>query len=102
MAKLVGMIAAVGVLAFGSLAAAQQDDSARAKALFEQGMAHFNLEEFDQAIDKWQDGFRIRPVPEFLYNIGQAHRLSGRNEKALGFYQRYLSMNPKARNRAEV
>jgi tetratricopeptide (TPR) repeat protein len=96
----------LGLLLFSSLPAeAQQppvDESAQAKALYSKGMAHFQLEEYDAAIEKWQEGFRIRPVPEFLYNIGQAYRLSRRPEKALSFYQKYLRMAPKAPNRSEV
>lgn len=65
-------------------------------------MAHFNLEEWDKAISAWEDGFRIKPVPEFLYNIGQAYRLSKRPERAIAFYQKYLRMSPKAANRGEV
>ncbi len=65
-------------------------------------MGHFQLEEYDQAIEKWEEGFRIKPVPEFLYNIAQAYRLSKRPEKALSFYQKYLRASPTAKNRAEV
>jgi iron complex outermembrane receptor protein len=78
------------------------DDAAQARSFYEKGMAHYQLEEYDAAIEKWEAGFRIRPVPEFLYNIAQAHRLAKRLEKAVSFYRKYLNMNPKAPNRAEV
>lgn len=80
----------------------EADETVKAKALYSRGMAHFQLEEWDQAIEKWEEGFRIRPVPEFLYNIAQAYRLSKRSEKALSFYQKYLRMGQKVANRAEV
>jgi tetratricopeptide (TPR) repeat protein len=84
------------------LGARAEDDAAEARTLYDRGMAHFRLEEYDQAIDKWQQGFRLRPVPEFLYNIAQAYRLSKRNEKARSFYKKYLDMDPNAPNKAQV
>jgi len=82
--------------------AVESPDAAQARALYEKGMARFHLEEYDAAIELWEAGFRIRPVPELLYNIAQAHRLAKRPDKALGFYQKFLRLNPKASNRAEV
>ncbi|HEX4462113.1 MAG TPA: tetratricopeptide repeat protein [Polyangia bacterium] len=82
--------------------AAADDTAAQAKKLYERGMAHFQLAEYDDAIARWQEGFRIKPVPEFLYNIGQAYRLSSRPEKAVQNYRAYLRMQPDATNRAEV
>jgi len=98
----------VVLLAFGGLATAQQpamsteERAATAKQFFETGMAHFQLEEYDRAVEAWESGFRLRPVAQFLYNIGQAHRLAKRYEKALSFYKKYLNMEPKAANKAEV
>ncbi len=93
---------ALALLSSAAPAAEPTDDASQAKAFFEKGMAHFQLEEYDAAIEKWEAGFRIRPVPEFLYNIAQAYRLSRRHDRALSFYQKYLRMSPKAPNRADV
>ncbi len=95
------MVAAAALIGFAPGARAE-DDSAQAKTLYDKGMANFQLEEYDAAIEKWQAGFRIKPAPEFLYNIAQAYRLSKRPELALSFYQKYLRVNPKATNKAEV
>jgi iron complex outermembrane receptor protein len=83
-------------------AQAADDDAAKAHSLFDKGMAHFHLEEYPQAIEKWEEGFRVKPVPEFLYNIAQAYRLSKQPDKAIAFYKKYLRMKPDAPNRAEV
>jgi iron complex outermembrane receptor protein len=100
MIRVLGLIA---VLLTVLPAYGQTDDRAvQAKQHYETGMAHFQLEEWDKAIEEWQAGFRIKPVAQFLYNIAQAYRLSKRPEKALSFYQKYLHMDPKAPNRAEV
>lgn len=80
----------------------EEDRAAKARVHYETGMAHFNLEEWDAAIAEWEEGYRIKPVPEFLFNIAQAYRKSSRYERALTFYQRYLRLAPKTENRAEV
>src|SRR3954471_8838053 len=93
------------VLLFAPVARAQQPVDERASLAqrhYENGMGHFQLEEWDKAIDEWKEGFRIKPVSQFLYNIAQAYRLSKRPEPALSFYQKYLRMDPKAANKAEV
>jgi hypothetical protein len=82
--------------------AARADDTQRAKELFQQGTTLFNLGEFDKAIQAWQDGYKAKPDPGFLYNIGQAYRLKGDAAKAVFFYRGYLRNSPKAPNRAEI
>ena len=93
---------ALALLAAPGVSRADDEDAAKAKNFYEKGMARFQLEEYDAAIGLWEDGFRLRPVPEFLYNIAQAHRLSNRPEKALAFYRKYLSMAPNAPNHNDV
>jgi hypothetical protein len=84
-------------------AAHAKDDATRhAKELFEQGTTLFNLGQFDKAIEAWQEGYKAKPDPGFLYNIGQAYRLKGDPAKAIFFYRGYLRTSPKAPNRADV
>ena len=96
---------ALGLLIVVSLARADQAPDPRAqeaKQRYESGMAHFNLQEWDAAIKEWKAGYLAKPVPQFLYNIAQAYRLSKHYEDALTFYQSYLRADPHAPNRAEV
>jgi tetratricopeptide (TPR) repeat protein len=99
-----GALRFAAILLCLSLAASAraEDDAAAARTLYDRGMAHFRLEEYDQAIEKFEAGFRLRPAPEFLYNIAQAYRLTKRNEKARSFYKKYLLMDPEAPNKAQV
>jgi hypothetical protein len=91
------------VLALALLpAVARADETQRAKELFTQGTTLFNLGEFDKAIEAWQEGYKAKPDPGFLYNIGQAYRLKGDATKAIFFYRGYLRNSPKAPNRAEI
>jgi hypothetical protein len=84
-------------------AVARADQSTeRAKALFQEGTTLFNVGEFDKAIEAWQQGYKEKPDPGFLYNIGQAYRLKGDSQKAIFFYRGYLRNSPKAANKADV
>ncbi len=92
------------VLLVGLTATAAPPDpkAAQAKELYESGLAHFNLQEYKQAIDDFSACYRVKPNPTLLYNIAQANRLSDNLERALYFYQTYLRSVPNAPNRAEV
>jgi hypothetical protein len=99
---LVSAVCFVLVVAALSAGARAADDPQKAKALFEQGKTFFDLGQFDKAIQAWQDGYTAKADPGFLYNIGQAYRLSGDPQKAIFFYKRFLGYSPKAPNRAEI
>ena len=81
---------------------ARADDAEHAKELFQQGTTLFNIGEFDKAIEAWQEGYKAKPDPGFLFNIAQAYRLKGDGQKAIFFYRGYLRNSPKAANRADV
>jgi hypothetical protein len=83
-------------------AVARAEDMQRAKEYFQQGTTYFNLGDFDKAIDAFQEAYKAKPDPLFLYNIGQAYRLKGDASKAIFFYRGYLRNSPKAPNRAEI
>lgn len=82
--------------------APRADTAKQATEAYERGMTHFQLDEYDAAIKDWEDGFRIRAAPQFLYNLAQAYRLSKRPEKALSFYRKFLGMDPKTPIRSTV
>jgi len=85
----------------GGVAHAQENPK-KARELFQQGKTFFDLGQFDDAIKAWQDGYRYKADPLFLYNIAQAYRQSGNPQRALFFYKSYLTNFPRAPNRAEV
>jgi hypothetical protein len=85
-----------------SVGPARAEDPQRAKELFQQGTTFFDLGQFDKAIEAWQEGYKNKPDPGFLFNIAQAYRLSGDAQKAIFFYKGYLRHSPKATNRPEV
>jgi len=78
------------------------ETEARARALYDQGMRHYNLGEYDTATDAFKQGYKLSGNPGFLYNIAQAYRLKGDCAQALTFYRSYLRADPQAENRAAV
>src|SRR5262249_16130389 len=65
----------------------------RSRAPFELARAHLDLREYDAAIREFQVGYQYKPLPLFLYNIGQVASLAGRRTMALENYQKYLQVN---------
>ena len=69
---------------------------------YSQGMKHYTLGHFSEAIEEFEKAYDIKPEPIFLFNIAQSHRQNKNAERALFFYRRYLEAEPRAKNRAEV
>ena len=101
-------VAFVPVLAVGTAAAQEQPtegtDADKAEALkkYKEGMSAYDLGEFKEAIKLFQEAYKKRPDPAFLFNIAQCHRKLGENSEALNFYRTYLRKSPDTKNRAEV
>ncbi|HZS38570.1 MAG TPA: tetratricopeptide repeat protein [Polyangia bacterium] len=74
----------------------------RSKAHFDLGRAHFNLGEFEAAMGEFEEGYRLKPLPLFLYNVAHSARRAGHPEKALEMFRRYLQVNPGAAEKKEV
>ncbi len=62
----------------------------------------FNLGKFEEALAAYEAAYEALPLPAFLFNVGQCHRNLGQHERAVFFYQRYLSLEPQAGNRGVV
>jgi tetratricopeptide (TPR) repeat protein len=73
-----------------------------ARAHFDKAEKAFNLGRFDDALAEYQAAYEALPLPAFVFNIAQCHRNLGNDEQAVFFYQRYLSLQPDAPNRAVV
>lgn len=73
----------------GSVEAVRQ-----AKARFKQGEAYLDQKLYDQAIVEFEAAYALSPLPILLFNIAQALRLKGENDKALDTYLKFLAVNP--------
>lgn len=78
------------------------DKKAKAKAAYEKGLGHYNLGEFDLAIESFREAYALSSAPGLLFNIAQSHRLKKDYEQASYFYRTYLRLKPDAPNRADV
>jgi tetratricopeptide (TPR) repeat protein len=78
------------------------DDTSEAKRLYISGTKHFDLSEYDEALNDFKEGYRHKDDPVFLYNIAQCYRLLNKNDEAVRFYRNYLRRSPKAANKDEV
>ncbi|MGE0869535.1 MAG: tetratricopeptide repeat protein [Kofleriaceae bacterium] len=74
----------------------------KVRDLFERGVRHYNIGEYDQAIELLKEGYRLSAAPGFLFNIAQAYRRKGACAEALGFYRDSLRIEPDAPYRDEV
>lgn len=83
-------------------ASPEDDKKAKAKAAYEKGLGHYNLGEFDQAIEAFREAYALSSAPGLLFNIAQSHRLKKDYEQASYFYRTYLRLKPDAANRADV
>jgi len=69
-------------------------DKQAAKKLVDDGIAAQNAKDYDTAIELYQKAYDLVPHPALLFNIGLAHKLAGRFDKATTFYERYLALEP--------
>lgn len=85
-----GFWVAALALALSSGALAQEDDEARARALFVAGAEHYSAEQYEAAAEAFAASHAIRPVPVVLFNLAQALRFAGRPGAALRAFEAYL------------
>jgi tetratricopeptide (TPR) repeat protein len=78
------------------------DPKQEAKARYTTGQSHYNLNEFQEALQDFKEAYRLFPDPVFLFNVAQCERQLGNLDEAIKFYRSYLRNKPKAPNRQEV
>jgi tetratricopeptide (TPR) repeat protein len=73
-----------------------------AKELYQKATRHYELGEYDRAIEEYRRAYEISAAPALLFNLGQVYRLKKDPATALRFYENYLRLVPAADNRADV
>jgi tetratricopeptide (TPR) repeat protein len=97
------LLLALFVIALVGRVAAADDPAMRvAKRHFERGEKLYALTKFSDALDEYQKAFDAKPIPDFLFNIGQCYRNLGDYDSAIFSYQKYLKLEPDAPNRDKV
>jgi tetratricopeptide (TPR) repeat protein len=73
-----------------------------ARGHFRRGETAFAMGRFAEALREYQAAYELRPLPGFLFNIGQCHRNLGHLKEAAFSFKRYLRLKPDAANRAAM
>jgi len=99
--------ALVAIVAAGAPAGARHKHGApsreeEARELYKSGMTHYELGEFDAAIDDFKHAYALTSAPGLLFNLAQVYRMKKDPEQAVYFYRTYLRLVPNAPNRADV
>ncbi len=81
---------------------AAADPYADATAAYDEGLRLYDLREWDAAIAKFKEAYRLRPDAPSLFNLAQAERLKGDCAEAVAFYRTYKRNFPEASNLAKV
>ena len=90
-------IVLIAALSAGTSAYAQAPNAA-ADAAYQEARRLYDLREWDAAIAKFKEAYRIRPDAPSLFNIAQSNRLKGDCAEALNFYKTYRRNFPKEKN----
>lgn len=70
-----------------------------AEDLYNQGQAAFDRGDYATAVARWSSAYELSHLPLLVFNLGQAHRLSGDCSKALAAYQQYIVLDARAEQR---
>ena len=81
---------------------AVNDAAAKSRALYEQAQQTYDRGEIPEALALYLKAYDAKPLPGFLFNIGQCHRQLGHWETAARTYRSYLDQQPAAKNRTVV
>ncbi len=90
------------LLAFVRAAYAEDPSERTAKRHYDRGQKLFALQKFEDALDQFQKAFDAKPIPAFLFNIGQCQRNLGDYDAAIFSFKRYLKLDPEAENKDQV
>jgi len=90
------------MLAAGSAHAQAPAPNAAADVALSEGRRLYDLQEWDLAIAKFKEAYRLRADAPALFNIAQSYRLKGDCTNAASFYKTFKRNFPKERNLEKV
>jgi tetratricopeptide (TPR) repeat protein len=65
-----------------------------AREHYAKGKAAQDAGEFETASEEYLAAYAASPQPLLLYNVAQVKRLSGANDEAIEYYEKYLTLDP--------
>jgi tetratricopeptide (TPR) repeat protein len=90
------------VLLVAGRAHAQDPGLAAAKRHFERATKLFNLGKFSEALEEYEAAYDAKPLPDFLFNIGQCYRNLGDYDQAILTFKKLLKEQPQDADREAV
>ncbi len=96
------LVVCLGVAVPARVVHADDPATRAARRHFERGEKLFALGKFDDALEEYQTAFDAKPLPGFLYNIGQCYRNLGDYDQAIFSFKKYLKLEPEASNKESV
>jgi tetratricopeptide (TPR) repeat protein len=75
---------------------------AQARDLYKRGMTHYELGDYDTAIDEFKAAYELTHAPGLLFNLAQVQRMKKDYDQALHSYKMYLRLEPNAPNKSDV
>jgi tetratricopeptide (TPR) repeat protein len=96
------MILATALFAMLTAAPPPADDAARAKQAFVWAQKLYKQARYTEAIEKFEEAYRLKPHPFVLFNIGRCYEQLNEIPKALRSYREYLKAMPEAKDRELV
>jgi len=87
---------------FMSVSAFAQSRQDKAREQFEKGRQLYAERRFDEALEALMGAYVLDPNPVLVYNIARIHEDKDDLEDAVRFFENYLKISPKARDRAAV
>lgn len=70
---------------------AEQSPKVRADALSDEAVTKFAAEEFDAAVDLFEQAYALDEQANYLFNIGRVYEEKGDLPKAVEYYQRFVA-----------
>lgn len=86
----------------GGAGAAKDLAEEKARAELKKAQQAYDLGEFEPALRAFSEAYRLKPLPGFLFNLGQCHRQLGHYDRASFFYRRFLELSPTKPSNAAV
>lgn len=73
---------------------ARADDALDARAHYQAGQHFYDQGQYDEAIHEFEEAYRLKPHPNVLYNIAQAHERLLEYAESVKWFERYLKEAP--------
>lgn len=84
------LLCVLGLCAVSNAKADDPDSVKQARALFSQGVEHYDDGDYQLALDSFKEAYRLRPHPVVLVNIANCYDRLGRLSEAAYYFEKYL------------